>query len=137
ALVLVMLLPTGWGSAVAAPMASVFVTNDPAHPVPVAPVAITGGGSYISFGAGQFDVPCGYNGPCTASAISISMSSGVSSMDLKYQGSFVATFLGPAYNPPGTHNVQLALTRPIRFTTISCSGPNTDDCAVSWIGAEP
>src|SRR5439155_12310276 len=47
ALVLVMLLPTGWGSAVAAPMASVFVTNDPAHPVPVAPVAITSGGGYI------------------------------------------------------------------------------------------
>jgi hypothetical protein len=34
-LVMALLLATGWGSAVAAQVSSVFVTNDAAHPVPV------------------------------------------------------------------------------------------------------
>ncbi|HEY5985374.1 MAG TPA: hypothetical protein VIV12_03170 [Streptosporangiaceae bacterium] len=110
--------------------ANVNVTNSS---LPVAPATpITGGGKDVRVGE---DTPAIYSSPQTASALSISLSSDVSSVIFSYQGVQVAAFLGPAEN--GNSSINLALTRPIEFNTINCITPSTGVCAVSWVGAEP
>jgi hypothetical protein len=98
--------------------------------VPATP--ITGGGKAVRVGQ---DEPALYSSPQAASALSIALSSDVSSVTFFYQGIQVAQFLGPAEN--GNSSINLALTRPIEFNAIDCLAPSTGVCAVSWVGAEP
>lgn len=145
-LVMAILLATGWGSAVAAQVSNVFVTNDAAHAVPVqqqgtANVNVTNGvsvtpGPAITGGGGV-----GNPGPpgnslgttVTATALVIHLTSEILEVRLEYQGQVVAFFFGPAHN--GSSDIQLALTRPIKFDTIGCGGSITGTCSVGWIGA--
>ena len=163
ALVTVIFLATGWGSAVASNISSVFVTNTAADPVPVQatgtvpvheqgtanvnvtntsvavspPAPITGGiGSsgneliHTSGGTGTDINP----GVSTATALVVHLTAGIAFVEFSYQGNETALFTGPANE--GSADVQLALTRPIRFDTIRCMNSElaTDFCAVSWIG---
>jgi hypothetical protein len=110
--------------------ANVNVTNSSLSVAPATPV--TGGGKDVRVGQ---DTPALYSSFQTASALSIAMSSDVSSVIFTDQGIQVAAFLGPAEN--GNSSINLALTRPIEFNAINCITPSTGVCAVSWVGAEP
>jgi hypothetical protein len=150
-LVMAILLATGWGSAVAAQISSVFVTNDAAHPVPVHEQGtanvnvtsgnlsvglppVTGGGGSLLVVAGQPQtVPV-----ATASAITIEFIGGASSVSLRDRDSIVADVGGAvadATNAPET--VPLALTRPISFDHIVCFGLVGGICDVNWVGNTP
>lgn len=153
ALVLTILLATGWGTAVAAQITNVFVTNDTTHPVPVheqgtanvnvtnknfaiAPAApITDGGGFFGLTGGLSADEAG-----TASAVSVHLADGVSFLQLKYggaNGTSVAYFLGPAGG--GNSSITLALTRPISFDWVNCDGVETTTtaCTMSWVGNNP
>jgi hypothetical protein len=159
-LVTVVLLVTGWDSAVASHLSSVIVTNTATNPVQVQAVGtvpvheqgtanvnvtnsnltlsaeppITGGGMSelipVTGGADNHVRP-GIN---IASALVIHMTPGVSSLVFRFNGTPVTAFSGPANL--GGSDVELSLTRPIEFDEITCqnAGLQTDHCAVSWIG---
>src|SRR5262249_8122460 len=74
----------------------------------------------------------------TASALSIHMTSGVTALALDYQGNVVAAFAGPGNTTPGNASIDLALTRPVKFDQIECSGGGISETAsVSFVGALP
>ena len=140
-LVAAVVLATGSGSAVAAQIGSVFVTNDSNHPVPVktqAAAPVTDGGEVFTAGCQDEQH---LNSPVTASAISIHMSSGVTFVNLQMNGlsnpTSPAIFAGPASG--GSADITLALTRPIEFDTINCVHDSTtgNTVAVSWVGNQP
>ena len=111
----------------------VFVTNTSSDPVPVALAPVTGDGGIRGANGGE---TVAIDPPVVASAISVTMNGGVVSFSLRYQGEIVAVWSGP---PAGGHgNIDLALTRPITFDQIHCSGdPTIGLCRISWIGNEP
>jgi hypothetical protein len=142
-LVAAVVLATGSGSAVAAQIGSVFVTNDSSHPVPVktqAVVPVTDGGEVFT-GRGCQDEQH-LDSPVTATAISIHMSSGVTFVNLQMNGASAnptspLIVAGPAEG--GSADFTLALTRPIEFDTINCVHDSTTDntLSVSWVGNNP
>jgi hypothetical protein len=115
--------------------ANVNVTNTS---LPVTPPSAVTSGSF----AAQFAAPIlGGDGGCcrqvgtqTATAISITMETGVFELVLSYQGNAVAQFYGPAGN--GHSNVDLAFPRPIKFDQVNCVGVG-GSCAVSTVGSQP
>jgi len=110
--------------------ANVNVTNSSLSVAPAAP--ITAGGRFVGVGAGStFDL----DSPTTASALNITLSGDVSGFVLFYQSDAVAVFDGPA-DGLGHSNIDLALTRPIRFDSVRCVG-TSGFCSVGSIGAEP
>lgn len=112
--------------------ADVHVTNGSlsvAEPTPV-----TDGGGYIQCQGGR---TCPLNGPVTATALSIYMTSD-GGLTVLHDGSTVpAEFLGPNASPPGPDTIVLALTRPVTFDSVECIGWNTGRCTVSWVGNSP
>jgi hypothetical protein len=165
-LVAAMLLATGWGSAVAAQITSVFVTNDSAHPVPVqeqrtdangnirvheqgtANVNVTNGSLNVAspapiMGGGSVTSLSGGDpgvavlNPQTASALEIHMTAGVSYLTLGLSGATPAAFTGP--NRGGLADIVLALDRPIKFDHVYCvsDASSGESCSVSWVGASP
>jgi hypothetical protein len=154
------LFATGWGSAVAAQISNVFVTNDSAHPVPVqeqrtdangnikvheqgtANVNVTNGSLSVDSptpitDGGSFRVFNGtrdFDAPVTASALAIHMSDSVVSIEFRYRpAQFPASFPGPELG--GIAEIVLALDRPIKFDQIICVGEGA--CSVGWMGASP
>jgi uncharacterized membrane protein YfcA len=164
-LVMALLLATGWGSAVAAQISSVFVTNDAAHPVPVAEtrtdaqgnikvheqgtanVNVTNSGLSVAppppvtNGGGSQGVLVGEPQAiplATASALTVGFESGALEVHLVYQGNLVAAVVGEfAGSSAGSETVPLALTRPIKFDFIACFGIVGKVCRVAWVGAQP
>ena len=128
---------------------SVVVSNTPAQAVPlreqnldaqgnikvrasVTPIT-DGGGGVLLAGTPSSQL---YASPPTATALSIRLSPGIFFLQFTYQGNEVATFSGPAQD--GNAAIVLALTRPISFDRITCSGSSSSErCTVGWIGAEP
>jgi hypothetical protein len=160
-LAVVILVASGWGSAVAAQISKVFVTNDSAHPVPVqeqrtdangnikvheqgtANVNVTNGSLNVASPTpitegGSSTVTNGtrdFDVPVTASALSIHMSDTVVSIEFRYRpAQFPATFPGPYLG--GNAEIVLALDRPIKFDQIICVGEGAL-CSVGWVGASP
>jgi hypothetical protein len=160
-LVMAILLATGWGSAVAAQISSVFVTNDAAHAVPVhanntdangnlkvheqgtanvqgtvnvEQVPVTSGGDFAIIdcsGEGTQEVHQG-----VATALVIHMQSGVDAMQLRNSGSLILDLEGPGDG--ALADVNLPLTRPIQFNTIECiSSSAANRLIVGWIGNNP
>jgi hypothetical protein len=110
--------------------ADVHVTNTSLAVTPAAP--ITGGGGLSGAATGSSS---SVDPPATASALSITMSSEVSGVVLSFEGNFGALFEGPEGG--GHSSVDLALTRPIKFDRIFCTGTPFGSCAVSWVGNQP
>jgi hypothetical protein len=110
--------------------ADVHVTNGSLSVDTTPEPAITSGGYGIGTNAG------GSVGvvPKTATAISLSMSSGVSYAKIQYQGQDVAFFYGPAFG--GESSVVLALSRPIKIDNLECGG-TSGTCRLGWVGATP
>jgi hypothetical protein len=122
--------------------ANVNVTNSALSVAEEPP--ITGGGRLVRLVGGgdtyfSFDT--------MASALTIHLTDGVSALTLRYcsqipcesggQVGTVAVFDGPA-NGLGKANVDLALTRPIRFNNMRCLAASSSDiCSLGWIGTEP
>jgi hypothetical protein len=141
-LVAAVVLATGSGSAVAAQIGSVFVTNDSNHPVPVktqAAAPVTDGGEVFTAGCQDEQH---LNSPATATAISIHMSSGVTFVNLQMNGATAnptspLILAGPAEG--GSADFTLAFARPIEFDTINCVHDSTtgNTVAVSWVGNNP
>jgi len=101
--------------------------------VSVITTPVTDGGGGSGFVGTSFNEPV--SPAVTASALSIHMTSRVSFIRFSYRAHTVATFLGPSSQ--GNSDIQLALTRPIRFDSVSCPAPNTSEhCSVSWVGAQ-
>jgi hypothetical protein len=111
---------------------NVNVTNSSLSVAPPTPVTGGGGSAAIGLGTGG-DLSEPASG--TATAISIHLNAAVNIVTLLYKGSPVAEFYGP--NQGGTDTVNLALSRPITFDTLECSGTSGGDCALGWIGASP
>jgi hypothetical protein len=127
---------------------SVTVANTGSNPVPVheqktvnvkvtnaslavKPSAVTGGSFRLELPAGTSDhLPSAV----TASAISMTMESVVVGLGLEYQGHEVAFFYGPAAH--GHSPVDLALTRPIMFDEVVCSG-TSGFCTFTAVGNQP
>jgi hypothetical protein len=67
------------------------------------------------------------------------MTSGVQGLQLILSSkgccSPAAYFVGPAVG--GKSDIELALTQPVKFDTIFCQGPSTDECTISTVGAQP
>jgi hypothetical protein len=99
---------------------------------PAAP--ITSGGNAVSLpGGGEHELA---GGPATATALSIHMTADVSWIELRLQGVGVpAFFYGPAFG--GNSTIVLGLPQPITFGRITCSGPGSGRCSVSWVGGLP
>jgi len=152
-LVVALMLVTGWGTAVAAQVTNVFVTNDANHAVPVReqgtpnvhvtnsdlsvapPAPITDGGGFFALNGGLSADEAG-----TASAVSVHLADGVSFLQIKSggaNGTTVAYFLGPA--EAGNSSIALALARPITFDWVRCAGveTTTSACSMSWVGNKP
>ncbi len=154
--------------AYASAVLSVLVTNDAAHPVPVreqnfdananikvheqgtANVNVTNSsilvrtpavtdGSIGSFAQTNGPVPIRIcPSPCTATALVITMSSGIERLTLSLSsGGTSAVFNGPAMLGPGT--IVVSLPRPITFDTWFCfSEPGfSGTCSLSYVGALP
>jgi hypothetical protein len=144
----------------AAPIASVFVTNDASSPIPAreqnldtnrnikvheqgtANVNVTNSSlptappAPITGGGGSVTLaacPEDHFGTITASALRISWSSNIAGVILRRGTSVVATFVGPVAGDESP--VDLALTRPVEFDRISCFGTGT--ISVSWVGNQP
>jgi hypothetical protein len=145
----------------AAPIASVFVTNDASTPVPVreqnldanrnikvheqgtADVNVTNSSlpmappQPITGGGGSVTLATcpddHFPGTITASAFRISWSSSIDGVILRRGNSVVATFVGPVAGDESP--VDLALTRPVEFDRISCFG--TGGISLSWVGNNP
>jgi hypothetical protein len=161
ALVVAVVLATGSGSAVAAQISSVFVTNDAAHAVPVHSnntdangnlkvheqgtanvqgtvnvnqVPVTSGGDFAIIdcsGEGTQEIHQG-----VATALVIHMESGVDDMQIRKSGSLILDLEGPGDG--ALANVNLPLTRPIQFDSIECiSSSSANRLIVSWIGNNP
>jgi hypothetical protein len=107
--------------------ADVRVTNNSLTVAPQAP--ITGGGYGIGANAGN-STPVVDN---TATAISLTMSPGVTAAVIKWRGDEVAFFYGPAFG--GERSVVLALSRPIRIDELECKG-TSGSCQLGWVGAD-
>jgi hypothetical protein len=157
--------PVGYA---ATALLDVFVTNDTSHPVPVseqnkdatgnikvheqgtanvnvansslsvtAPVVTSGAGAE-SFGTSSSPLEVGAC-PCTASAIVVTMTSGVSGLTLFSSTSFppaiAANFVGPALG--GASTIVLPLPRPITFIAAECKGPSGEGCTISEVGDQP
>jgi hypothetical protein len=83
--------------------------------------------------------------PCTATALVITMTPGVTSFALTLSTSthcqvsctgFAAAFPGPAVG--GTSTIVLSLSRPITFDTMSCNAQTISDrCAFGFVGGQP
>lgn len=119
----------------------VRVVNTPAEAVPVSQqgtvdvslrnsVPVTEGGSAVLMHPGTHET-----GSTTATALSIRLTAGVNFLALRGPNGSSALFYGPAYD--GNADIVLALTRPITFDTLQCSGEETARCSISWVGAEP
>jgi hypothetical protein len=164
ALATVIVLATGWGTAVAAQITSVLVTNDAAHPVPIqeqradaqgnvkvheqgtANVNVTNSSlsvaepAPITAGGGARQVPTQTNvrvGTTTATALSIRMTDGIQFVALNDEAVLgtPVEFFGPALG--GNASVVLTLAHPVRFDAIFCTGATLgsgDYCSVSWVG---
>jgi hypothetical protein len=106
--------------------ADVRVTNSSLTVAPQAP--ITGGGYGIGTNAG------GSVGvvDSTATAISLTMGTGVTSAEIEWRGNRVAFFYGPAFG--GERSVVLALSQPIRIDELVCNG-SSGSCTLGWVGA--
>jgi hypothetical protein len=121
--------------------ASVRVTNTALSVA--APPPITDGGALVRLvGGGETNFPF----DTMASAITIHMTDGVYSLSLRFcsqlpcesggQVGTVAAFDGPANF--GNPNIDLALTRPIRFNNMRCqAASSSDNCSFGWIGNQP
>jgi hypothetical protein len=154
-LVAVIVLATGTGSAVAAQITSVFVTNDAAHAVPVHANNTDANGNLkvheqgtanveqtpVTSGGGFADIDCSGEGtleshPGVATALVVHMGSDVDGMQFRYLGNLILDLTGPYEGFPA--DVNLALTRPIQFTSIECisNGP-AKRLTVTWIGNNP
>jgi hypothetical protein len=146
-LVAAIVLATGSGSAVAAQISSVFVTNDASHAVPVREQALDGSNirvheegtadvnvtntslsvapqAPITSGGGDVLVPCGGGGgpvsvSGTATSLEIHMSSAAFQLFVRNGTSRVAVFNGPAFGAPP--DIVLPLTRPIQFDNMICA----------------
>jgi hypothetical protein len=148
ALVVVVLLVTGWGSAAAAQITSVFVTNDAAHAVPVnvtnsslsvaSAAPITSGGGFAVHNCGDTFPP--FSPAITATALSIHMQSNVIALRLVNGTNEAASFIGPAAEI-GNAEIVLALARPIKFDNITCvqvpDAVTDQNYSVSWVGDQP
>ena len=148
-LVMAILLATGWGTAVAAQISNVFVTNDASHPVPVheqgtASVNVTNGSlpvapqAPISDGSFAQETSCGSPvnvGTLTASALSIHMDDTITFVKLESGGApnVAARFYGPALG--GNASIVLALSRPVTFTQVACGG--SGNYSLSTVGNSP
>jgi hypothetical protein len=108
--------------------ADVRVTNGSLTVAPAAPVTGIGRGIGTSAGGSVGVVDS------TASAISLTMSDGVTAAEIKWRDANVAFFYGPALG--GERSVVLALSRPIRLDELVCSG-SSGACRLGWVGAEP
>jgi hypothetical protein len=151
-LVVAVVLATGSGSAVAAQITSVFVTNDASHAVPVREQALDGSNirvheegtanvnvtntglsvapqTPITSGGGDVLVPCGGGGgpvsvSGTATALQIHMTSAALQLFVRNGTSRVAVFNGPGFG--GSGDIVLPLTRPIQFDNMLCApDPNS------------
>jgi hypothetical protein len=161
-LVTIILLATGWGSAVAAQITSVIVTNPASNPAQVheagtanvnvmntmVPVHEQGTVNVtqapVTSGGSDF-----YNNPCTPdgstiqisgvfSAFTIHMSSDVKEVSLRGpSGAVVAAFPGPATGFPA--DTSLALTRPISLGSVTCDTPLnfTGTLSMAFVGNSP
>ena len=133
-LVTIVLLVTGWGSAAAANISSVFVTNGSSNPVPVREQNLDGSNIRVheegtanvnvtsvarlqaaTTGASLGDVNTGNTGHgqeviglSTAQALAFHMTSGVNSVELKDGSSVVADFWGPVHDGQADVVVDLA-----------------------------
>jgi hypothetical protein len=132
----------------AVPIASVFVTNDASHPVPVheqgtANVNVTNSSLQVAaptpITAGGRSVPlvCETQADVTGVATALAIHMNESVVQLLFfdtdAGHPAASFLGPALG--GNSDVVLALTRPIAFSHILCVGSGS--AVVNWVGNEP
>jgi len=106
--------------------ADVRITNGSLDVAPQAPV--TRGGYGIGSSAGS-SVGVVDN---TATAISLTMSDGVTFAVIEWRGDPVAFFYGPANG--GERSVVLALSRPIRIDKLVCGG-SSGQCRLGWVGA--
>jgi hypothetical protein len=152
--------PLAWA---APPMPSVFVVNDESSPVPAReqnldadgnikvheqgtadvnvtnaslsvapPTPITGGGKTLGIGCPSDSIQPEV---IVASALQIAwVGGGATTVQLSLGGSLVARFVGPGISGD-TSSLVFALTRPIAFNKIECSG--ADGVVVSTIGNEP
>jgi hypothetical protein len=110
----------------------VNVTNSSLSVAPAAPIS-AGGDSLCKVGSGD-TFPFA---PETASALSIGMTSGVNFVRFRYQGDVVATFMGPG-SGHGSTAINIALTRPITFDTLSMAGESSsDEACFGWTGNQP
>jgi hypothetical protein len=161
-LVMAILLATGWGSAVAAQIQGVLVTNDAAHSVPVreqnldangnikvheqgtANVNVTNSSlsiaaqSPVTSGGQASELDSGenanYGTTITVSALSIWFSGGAHDLTLSNNGSIVARIPGPLGSVDA--GVDLALTRPVSFDSARCGGTG-GLCRFGWVGNSP
>jgi hypothetical protein len=149
--VVAIVLATGSGSAVAAQITNVFVTNDASHPVPVREQNRDASGNIkvheqgtanvqlapVTTGANTFILCSGEGSEVArqgvATALVIHMESGVRGVDFLNGGSAVISFEGPSDGGPS--DVILPLTRPIQFDRIGCGSDDAQNGVfVSWAG---
>jgi hypothetical protein len=112
--------------------ARVNVTNSS---LPVAPAAPISAGGYATSMPVSATPQTLISGEATASALSIRLSPEVSFLLLSSDDGQAALFYGPAYD--GNGSIVLALTRPVTFDTVHCSGGAGGRCSVSWVGNSP
>jgi hypothetical protein len=110
--------------------ANVNVTNSSLTVAP--PNTVTSGGDRVNVSTATGLQLLGHT--VTATALSIHLGDGVTSVDLESGIDDPATFYGPA--DFGNASIVLTLTRPISFNSIRCQG-NSGECSVSWVGAQP
>jgi hypothetical protein len=142
ALVVAVVLATGSGSAVAAQISSVFVTNDAAHPVPVheqgtasvnvanSPLPVAAQNATKSFAEGLQALPGGHQefaiDPTNASEVVISGATGGGVVTFGH-GSVT---LGVALDPDLHEPVVVPLPQPLLVTRVDL------DCGSEFCGAE-
>ena len=104
--------------------ADVNVTNGSLDVSVAPPAAVTGGGQRLQVDAGQTDSLSTQ----TASAIVVHYRDGATDIILQFNGAFVARFPGPG-------PLALALTQPLRFNAVQCSGAPGGFCDLGWAGS--
>jgi hypothetical protein len=147
----------------AAPIASVFVSNDTSSPVPVREQNLDANGNarVHEQGTAKVDVtnsslpiapPApvtgggGWGGaavgsprtlqPVTAIAVQAAFNPEAAVVLLSYQGNVVSSFVAPAEDGV-PRSTALAFARPIMFDKIECLGVEGGGCTVAWTGARP
>jgi hypothetical protein len=106
-----------------------LIVNGLSNPVPVRTVPVTAGsGGTLLVCPQTNDV-----GPATASALSIHMDPNVELVYFRNGSDFPARFEGPANF--ADESVVLALTRPIAFDSVTCTGSGS--VRITWIGNTP